>query len=151
MRNISGHLNGFFFERFSYFWLVFVNWRTHEFFSYFIAQVLKSINFTVEENQTVALLGDKGSGKSALIKLLQRIHDPQTGKVGLWVSKDGHNSLFKKPSFCLCAIDLKALIWRFSRWISRSVRVLAWHICLKYTGDVVRLKMFGIGVRHSRF
>ena len=25
------------------------------------------------------------------------------------------------------------------------------HICLKYTGDVVRLKMFGIGVGHSRF
>ncbi|KAL9968128.1 hypothetical protein ACROYT_G026461 [Oculina patagonica] len=46
-------------------------------------QILKSINFTVEEGQTVALLGDKGSGKSALIKLLQRIYDPQTGKVRL--------------------------------------------------------------------
>ncbi len=46
-----------------------------------IPQILKSINFTVEEGQTVALLGDKGSGKSALIKLLQRIYDPQTGKV----------------------------------------------------------------------
>ena len=46
-----------------------------------ISQVLKSINFTVEEGQTIALLGDKGSGKSTLIKLLQRIYDPQTGKV----------------------------------------------------------------------
>lgn len=46
-----------------------------------ISQILKSINFTVEEGQTVAILGDKGSGKSALIKLLQRIYDPQTGKV----------------------------------------------------------------------
>ena len=46
-----------------------------------ISQVLKSINFTVEEGQTIALLGDKGSGKSALIKLLQGIYDPQTGKV----------------------------------------------------------------------
>ena len=35
----------------------------------------------MEEGQTVALLGDKGCGKSALIKLLQRIYDPQTGKV----------------------------------------------------------------------
>ena len=48
-----------------------------------ISQVLKSINFTVEEGQTIALLGDKGSGKSALIKLLQKIYDPQTGKVRL--------------------------------------------------------------------
>ena len=46
-------------------------------------QILKSINFTVEEGQTIALLGDKGSGKSALIKLLQKIYDPQSGKVRL--------------------------------------------------------------------
>lgn len=47
------------------------------------SQVLKAINFTVEEGQTIALLGDKGSGKSALIKLLQKIYDPQAGKVRL--------------------------------------------------------------------
>jgi len=35
----------------------------------------------VEEGQTVALLGDKGCGKSALMKLLQRIYDPQNGRV----------------------------------------------------------------------
>ncbi|CAH3182650.1 unnamed protein product [Porites lobata] len=46
-------------------------------------QLLKSINFTVGEGQTVALLGDKGCGKSALMKLLQRIYDPQNGRVKL--------------------------------------------------------------------
>ena len=37
----------------------------------------------MDKGQTVALLGDKGCGKSALIKLLQRIYDPQIGKVSL--------------------------------------------------------------------
>lgn len=53
-------------------------------FSYlFVSQILKSISFTVEEGQTVAVLGDKGCGKTALVKLLQRIYDPQKGKVRL--------------------------------------------------------------------
>ena len=54
------------------------------------SQILKSINFTVDEGQTVALLGDKGCGKSALIKLLQRIYDPQTGKVSLKIFTWGY-------------------------------------------------------------
>ena len=46
-----------------------------------LSQILKSINVTVEEGQTVALLGHKGCGKGALMKLLQKIYVPQTGKV----------------------------------------------------------------------
>ena len=52
-----------------------------------LSQILKSINVTVEEGQTVALLGDKGCGKSALMKLLQKIYEPQTGKVSAKLPK----------------------------------------------------------------
>ncbi|MFG1494361.1 ABC transporter ATP-binding protein [Halobacteriovorax sp. ZH4_bin.1] len=48
---------------------------------------LKDINLKIEEGQTIALVGPTGSGKSTMLKLLQRFYDPQTGAVNF----DGHN------------------------------------------------------------
>lgn len=41
--------------------------------------VLKNINFTAHQGQTVALVGHTGSGKSSIINLLFRFYDPQKG------------------------------------------------------------------------
>jgi ATP-binding cassette subfamily B protein/subfamily B ATP-binding cassette protein MsbA len=43
--------------------------------------VLEDINLKVNPGQTVALVGKTGAGKSTLIKLLSRFHDPTTGQV----------------------------------------------------------------------
>ena len=43
--------------------------------------VLKDINFTVKQGQTVALLGATGSGKSTLMNLLQRLYDVKQGAI----------------------------------------------------------------------
>lgn len=43
--------------------------------------VLKGINFSVEPGQTVAILGQTGSGKSSLIHLLVRLYDYQSGSI----------------------------------------------------------------------
>jgi ATP-binding cassette subfamily B multidrug efflux pump len=43
--------------------------------------VLKGINLEVEPGETVALVGKTGAGKSTLIKLLSRFHDPTVGRV----------------------------------------------------------------------
>ncbi len=48
---------------------------------------LKDINLKIEEGQTIALVGPTGSGKSTMLKLLQRFYDPQVGAVNF----DGHN------------------------------------------------------------
>ncbi|MFG1591954.1 ABC transporter ATP-binding protein [Halobacteriovorax sp. CON-3] len=48
---------------------------------------LKDINLKIEEGQTIALVGPTGSGKSTMLKLLQRFYDPQIGSVNF----DGHN------------------------------------------------------------
>lgn len=48
---------------------------------------LKDINLKIEAGQTVALVGPTGSGKSTMLKLLQRFYDPQTGEVKF----DGRN------------------------------------------------------------
>ena len=43
--------------------------------------VLKDINFTVKQGQTVAILGSTGSGKSTLMHLLQRLYDVKRGAI----------------------------------------------------------------------
>jgi len=43
--------------------------------------VLKDINFTANPGETVAILGATGSGKTSLINLIPRLHDPTEGRV----------------------------------------------------------------------
>jgi len=45
------------------------------------AIVLKDINLHVRPGQTVALVGETGAGKSTLVKLLSRFHDPTRGRI----------------------------------------------------------------------
>ncbi len=50
-------------------------------FGYGSTAVLDHISATIEAGQTVALVGVTGSGKSTLIALLARLHDPPPGSV----------------------------------------------------------------------
>jgi ATP-binding cassette subfamily B protein/subfamily B ATP-binding cassette protein MsbA len=43
--------------------------------------VLHNINLTVKAGATIALVGETGAGKTTLVKLLSRFHDPTEGKV----------------------------------------------------------------------
>jgi ATP-binding cassette subfamily B protein len=45
--------------------------------------VIKDLNLSVGPGQIVALVGENGSGKTSLIKLLVRLHDPSEGKITL--------------------------------------------------------------------
>ncbi|KAM4688621.1 ATP-binding cassette sub-family B member 5-like [Discoglossus pictus] len=50
-------------------------------------QVLKGLNLKVKSGQTVALVGQSGCGKSTTVQLLQRLYDPEEGKILV----DGHD------------------------------------------------------------
>lgn len=43
--------------------------------------VLKNISFTAEPGETVAILGETGSGKTTLVSLIPRLYDPQEGRI----------------------------------------------------------------------
>jgi len=43
--------------------------------------VLRSLSFTIPRGQTVAIVGATGAGKSTVVNLLQRFHDPTGGRV----------------------------------------------------------------------
>lgn len=50
-------------------------------FSYKEKQVLNNINLTIPKGKTVALVGPSGGGKSTLMDLIPRFHDPKTGSI----------------------------------------------------------------------
>ncbi|MFD0940099.1 ABC transporter ATP-binding protein [Pedobacter boryungensis] len=56
-------------------------------FSYGDKQVLKNINLIIEKGKTVALVGPSGGGKSTLMDLIPRFHDPLNGDIKI----DGYN------------------------------------------------------------
>lgn len=56
-------------------------------FSYGSKEVLKGINLTIQKGKTVALVGPSGGGKSTLMDLIPRFHDPLSGTIKI----DGHD------------------------------------------------------------
>ncbi|OFZ52668.1 MAG: hypothetical protein A2328_11150 [Bdellovibrionales bacterium RIFOXYB2_FULL_36_6] len=49
--------------------------------------VINCVNFSIKPGEIVALVGENGSGKSTVVKLLTRLYDPQQGQIFL----DGQN------------------------------------------------------------
>lgn len=56
-------------------------------FNYSDKEVLKNINITIKKGSTVALVGPSGGGKSTLMDLIPRFHDPKSGVIKI----DGHH------------------------------------------------------------
>ncbi|SDD39543.1 ABC transporter ATP-binding protein [Pedobacter soli] len=52
-------------------------------FSYGEKQILNGINFEIEKGKTVALVGPSGGGKSTLMDLIPRFHDPKSGSISI--------------------------------------------------------------------
>ncbi|RZM22734.1 MAG: ABC transporter ATP-binding protein, partial [Pedobacter sp.] len=53
----------------------------HVSFSYDSKLVLDDINFSVQKGETVALVGPSGGGKSTIMDLIPRFHDPKAGSL----------------------------------------------------------------------
>jgi len=56
-------------------------------FNYGDKEVLKQINLDIKKGQTVALVGPSGGGKSTIMDLIPRFHDPKSGEILI----DGNN------------------------------------------------------------
>jgi len=50
-------------------------------FSYGNKEILKNINLKIEKGKTIALVGQSGGGKSTLMDLIPRFHDPKSGVI----------------------------------------------------------------------
>ncbi|MCH5193054.1 MAG: ABC transporter ATP-binding protein [Oscillospiraceae bacterium] len=61
-------------------------------FKYEDNEVLKNVSFKIEPGETVAIMGETGSGKTTLVSLIPRLYDPGSGEVLV----DGVNVRFIK-------------------------------------------------------
>ena len=48
-----------------------------------MGQVLKGFSLRIPAGKTVALVGSSGSGKSTVVRLLERFYDPTSGSITL--------------------------------------------------------------------
>jgi iron complex transport system ATP-binding protein len=72
------------------------------YFSFNKNLVLKNLSFTVSEGEFVGILGPNGAGKSTLLKILDRILDPDSGRVFIFrknLVSYTRRSLAKKVGF----------------------------------------------------
>lgn len=53
----------------------------HVTFAYNTEPVLKDVSFTLSKNKTTVIIGHSGSGKSIILKLLERIYAPTNGRI----------------------------------------------------------------------
>ena len=61
-----------------------------------VKNVINYVNFSIKPGEIIALVGENGSGKSTIVKLLTRLYDPQKGGIFL----DGQNiKNFKTKDF----------------------------------------------------
>ena len=44
-------------------------------------KILKNVSFTIHRNQSLALVGLNGAGKSTIVKLILRLYDPDSGEI----------------------------------------------------------------------
>jgi ATP-binding cassette subfamily B protein len=82
------------------------------------AQVLKGISFTARPGETIAIVGQTGSGKSTLTRLINRIYDADSGRVrvdGVDVREWSLESLRSQISF------IEQDVFLFSRSVAENI------------------------------
>lgn len=87
-------------------------------FSYGSAPVLKNVSFHAKPGQTIAIVGQTGSGKSTITKLVNRIYDVDSGRVlvdGVDVREWNLDALRSQVS------TIEQDIFLFSRSISENI------------------------------
>ncbi len=90
----------------------------HVSFGYAQATLLRDVSFTIKPGQTVALVGQTGSGKSTLIKLINRIYDTTSGSVAIdGVSVRDWNLAALRRQISIIEQD----IFLFSRTIAENI------------------------------
>ena len=83
-------------------------------------EALKNINFSVEQGEYVAIMGESGSGKTTLLNILAALDKPTGGRVilngkDLSQIKDSHISAFRRDNLGFVFQDFN-LLDTFTLW-----------------------------------
>ena len=81
-------------------------------------EVLKGIDFEVDEGEVVCLIGPSGSGKSTLLRCLNRLEDPTSGEIFV----DGNNMIGKKVKLNKYRENIGMVFQQFNLFSHMTVR-----------------------------
>lgn len=87
-------------------------------------QVLSNINLNLRKGQVIALVGENGSGKTSLVKLLCRLYDPTEGGI-YWDGEDIRNFKLSDWSEKNSVIYQDFAKYHFSA--AENIRIGDWH------------------------
>lgn len=82
-------------------------------------QVLNLLDLEVHEGKTVALVGSSGCGKSTCIQLLQRLYDPEHGRIFLGLDDIAHDITIKDLRSKLSIVSQEPVL--FDRTIAENI------------------------------
>ncbi|XP_031622750.1 multidrug resistance protein homolog 65-like [Contarinia nasturtii] len=82
-------------------------------------QILKDFNFNVIEGKTVALVGPSGCGKSTCIQLLQRLYDPEHGRIHIGLDEISSDISLKDLRSKLSIVSQEPVL--FERTIAENI------------------------------
>ena len=78
-------------------------------------KVLRDVSFTIDKNQSVALVGHSGAGKSTIINLILKFYEPTSGDILL------HNKKYKTLDHALVRSNI-SLVFQENELFSTSVK-----------------------------
>lgn len=97
--------------------------------------ILKNLNFTIQPNEKVMIVGSTGSGKSILVKTLVGFYDYEGSiKIGEYEVRDLNKKIVRE-NICLLLQDS----YLFSRTIAENIKILVPHITYP---EIVELSNF---------
>ena len=116
---------------------------------------LDGVDFTVEEQQVMALLGDNGAGKSTLIKILMGVHTPDRGQIYF----EGQPVRINSPRYAramgieacyqdLALVNLMSITRNFflGRELARKIGPINW-LNMREMNDLTRAALADVGIK----
>ena len=82
-------------------------------------QILKDFNLNVMQGKTIALVGSSGCGKSTCVQLLQRLYDPQNGRIHIGLDEISRDISIKDLRSKLSIVSQEPVL--FDRTIAENI------------------------------
>lgn len=82
-------------------------------------QILRSFSIKIDEGKTIAFVGSSGCGKSTCIQLLQRLYDPETGRIYVGLDEISTDITLDQLRSQLSIVSQEPIL--FSRTIAENI------------------------------
>ncbi len=116
--------------------------------------VLKNVNLTIKQDEKIALVGENGSGKTTIIKLLCRLYKPTEGEIcinGKNINEFGFDEYIKLISTVFQDFSLFSFTVAENIAISKEYDEKEIWSCIQKVGLEEKIKSYDLGIQQSLF